>query len=84
MEALREHIKTLRGDSENEGVLGISPDKLDSETAFYWCNLGQHLKSLGVEGEELLDKLLPEVSGFCDYIQRYEQVAVLSTLNTCD
>ena len=26
---------------------------------------------MGVDGEELLDELLPEVSGFCKYIQGY-------------
>lgn len=49
----------------------INYKSLDAETAFYWRCLGEHAKFMGVDGEELLDELLPEVSGFCKYIQGY-------------
>lgn len=29
---------------------------------------------MGVDGEALLDELLPEVSGFCKYVQGYESI----------
>lgn len=50
----------------------ISYEVLDAEIALYWRCLGEHFKSMAVDGEALLDELLPEVSVFCKYVQGYE------------
>ena len=71
-------IESLKKEQEGEGPVQINYKSLDAETAFYWRCLGEHAKSMGVDGEELLDELLPEVSGFCKYIQEY--VHSLSTI----
>lgn len=69
MEDLLEHIALLKKGQEDEGPVRIDYNSLDAETAFYWRCLGEHVKSMGVDGEQFLDELLPEVSGFCMYIQ---------------
>jgi condensin complex subunit 3 len=68
-EELQDQIKSLKSDPTLPGPVNIPYDDLDCESAFYWRCLGQHIKSLGVEGEDLLDLLLPEVSGYCQYLQ---------------
>jgi len=70
-EDLQVCIESLKKEQEGEGPVQINYKSLDAETAFYWRCLGEHAKSMGVDGEELLDELLPEVSGFCKYIQEY-------------
>lgn len=70
-EDLKVYAESLKKGQEDEGPVRINYDTLDAETAFYWRCLGEHAKSMGVDGEELLDELLPEVSGFCKYIQGY-------------
>ena len=70
-EDLKIYAESLKKGQEDEGPVRINYDTLDAETAFYWRCLGEHVKSMGVDGEELLDELLPEVSGFCKYIQGY-------------
>ncbi|XP_078359066.1 condensin complex subunit 3-like [Oculina patagonica] len=70
-EDLPGYVDTLKKGQEEEGPVRISYEALDVETAFYWRCLGEHFKSMGVDGEELLDDLLPEVSEFCKYIQGY-------------
>nr|XP_006813156.1 PREDICTED: condensin complex subunit 3-like [Saccoglossus kowalevskii] len=49
----------------------IDEDSLDCESALYWKCLCQHIKSLGDAGDEYLEKLLPTLSQFCDYVQSY-------------
>ena len=72
MEDLQGYIDSLKKGQQEEGPVKISYENLDAETAFYWRCLGEHLKFIGVNGEALLDELLPEVSVFCKYIQGYE------------
>ena len=66
---LQEYVNLLRKEQEDEGPVRIDYNSLNAETAFCWRCLGEHAKSMGVDGEQLLDQLLPEVSGFCKYIQ---------------
>lgn len=70
-EDLQVYIEILK--KGQEGPVQINYDTLDVETAFFWRCLGEHAKSMGVDGEELLDELLPEVLAFCKYIQGYAQ-----------
>ncbi|XP_071828621.1 condensin complex subunit 3-like [Apostichopus japonicus] len=49
----------------------IPSDKLDSEAVLYWKCMCAHFTSLEVRGEEQMDKVLPSVSDFCDYIHTY-------------
>ncbi|XP_031571204.1 condensin complex subunit 3-like [Actinia tenebrosa] len=72
-EDLQDQISSLKSDTNQSGPISIPYDQLDCETAFYWRCLGEHIKSLGVEGEDLLDLLLPEVSVFCQYVQGYTE-----------
>ncbi|CAH1247094.1 NCAPG [Branchiostoma lanceolatum] len=45
-------------------------ESLSCESALYWRCLCQYVKSLGTEGEEYLDRLLPNLTALCDYVQR--------------
>lgn len=76
VEDLLEHIALLKKGQQDEGPVRIDYNSLDSETAFYWRCLGEHVKSMGVDGEQFLDELLPEVSGFCTYIQGYVEFSL--------
>jgi condensin complex subunit 3 len=49
----------------------IPLDKLTSENALYWQCLAQHLHAKGEELEEELDKIIPNLTPFCQYIRRY-------------
>lgn len=71
-EDLKFYIDSLKKERGEQGPVRVSYETLDAETAFYWRCLGEHFKSMGTDGEALLDELLPEVSGFCKYIQGYE------------
>lgn len=77
-EDLQAYIESLKKGEEEKGPVRIKYDTLDAETAFYWRCLGEHVKSMGVDGEELLDELLPEVSGFCKYIQGFVESSLCS------
>ncbi|EDV20086.1 uncharacterized protein TRIADDRAFT_32599, partial [Trichoplax adhaerens] len=46
-------------------------DSVTSEIVLYWRCLTQHLNSIENHGEEYLDKILPELSVFCEYIKRF-------------
>lgn len=80
-EDLQMYINLLKKGQEEEGPVRIKYETLDAETAFYWRCLGEHVKTMGVDGEELLDELLPEVSGFCKYIQRYVFCMTVKAVN---
>ncbi|XP_039258704.2 condensin complex subunit 3-like [Styela clava] len=54
----------------NENNL-ISFDILTPESALYWCELCQFLRSKGVDCEEHLEKLLPSLTEFCEYLELY-------------
>ena len=71
-EDLKFCIDSLKKEQGEEGPVRVSYETLDAETAFYWRCLGEDFKSMAMDGEALLDELLPEVSGFCKYIQGYE------------
>lgn len=79
-EDLEVYINSLK-EGQEEGPVRISYETLDAEKAFYWRCLGEHFKSVGMDGEPLLDELLPEVSGFCKYIQGYESLTVNYTVS---
>ena len=80
-EDLQMYINLLKKGQEEEGPVRIKYETLDAETAFYWRCLGEHVKTMGVDGEELLDELLPEVSGFCKYIQGYVFCMTVKAVN---
>lgn len=48
----------------------IPLDALTCENVLYWRALCEFVKSKGEEGEELLDKLLPEPALFAEYLYR--------------
>lgn len=48
----------------------IPLDALTCENILYWRALCEFVKSKGDEGEELLDKLLPEPALFAEYLYR--------------
>ena len=83
-EDLQMYINLLKNGQEEEGPVRIKYETLDAETAFYWRCLGEHVKTMGVDGEELLDELLPEVSGFCKYIQGYVFCMTVKAVNYMD
>lgn len=81
-EDLQTYINFLKkGQEDEEGPVRIKYETLDAETAFYWRCIGEHVKTMGVDGEELLDELLPEVSGFCKYIQGYVFCMTVKAVN---
>uniref|UniRef100_A0A4W3HT39 Non-SMC condensin I complex, subunit G n=1 Tax=Callorhinchus milii TaxID=7868 RepID=A0A4W3HT39_CALMI len=49
----------------------ISAENLTCENALYWRCLCQFMKSKGDEGEEALEKLLPEAAIYAAYLLRY-------------
>ncbi|XP_019644482.1 PREDICTED: condensin complex subunit 3-like [Branchiostoma belcheri] len=51
----------------------IPLDSLTCESALYWRCLCQYVKSLGTDGEEYLDRLLPNLTALCDYVQSHLQ-----------
>ena len=48
----------------------IPQEKLDCERALLWQCLVEHCVSLGTKGQDALDMILPEISAFCEYLQR--------------
>ena len=48
----------------------LSRGLMNSEEVFYWSCLCRYLHGRGVEGQEGLEIILPNLSEFCDYIQR--------------
>lgn len=73
---LLEHVSELKPDTQNpadcvaDGKL-LSYDSLTAETSYFWFLLCQHIRQQGVDFEDVLEQILPEMSAFCDYIQRY-------------
>ncbi|XP_062622300.1 condensin complex subunit 3-like [Saccostrea cucullata] len=57
----------------------IGQDKLTSENAMYWQAVCKHIHSLGVDGDEFLDKVLPNCLEFCQYIRQYVDTLKEST-----
>ncbi|XP_006884592.1 PREDICTED: condensin complex subunit 3 [Elephantulus edwardii] len=51
----------------------IPVETLTPELALYWRVLCEHLKSKGDEGEEFLEKILPEPVIYAEYLQSYIQ-----------
>jgi condensin complex subunit 3 len=58
----------------------IPLEKLTSENALYWRCLAQYLHAEGAEVEEELDKIIPNLTPFCQYIRRYISSFVHCTL----
>ncbi|XP_014662926.1 PREDICTED: condensin complex subunit 3-like [Priapulus caudatus] len=54
----------------NESLV-IEEANLNSEVATYWQCVCSHLKSLGVTGEEQMERLLPDLTQFCNYMRQY-------------
>jgi len=48
----------------------IAGDKLSCETAVYWRSLCEHLRSLGAEADEFLDKVLPTGVVYAKFLRR--------------
>jgi hypothetical protein len=68
-DALSFHVKLLK---ESMGGAGrtIPLDQLDCDRVVFWQCLVEHCVSLGTNGQDKLDAILPEISEFCEYIQR--------------
>ncbi|ELT89300.1 hypothetical protein CAPTEDRAFT_225765 [Capitella teleta] len=49
--------------------LCIPIEKLNCESALYWRCLTEHLRGLGSEGEEFMEKIIPTLSQYCAYVQ---------------
>ena len=49
----------------------IPLEKLTSENALYWRCLAQYLHAEGAEVEEELDKIITNLTPFCQYVRRY-------------
>ena len=58
----------------------IPLELLRCEEAFYWRCLSHYLHSKGVKGDELLESIVPTISNFCDYIERYACTRKLNTV----
>lgn len=56
--------------------LTIPLDRLNCESALYWQCLCEYLRGLGSEGEEFLEKILPSITDFCRYLQKYVSLSV--------
>ena len=67
-------IARLVSDEDNVVVYGKAKipteSSLTSEMIVYWRCLTQHLNDIGNYGEEYLERILPELSVFCEYIKR--------------
>lgn len=62
-------MKLLKESMEEAGRT-IPLEKLDCERALFWQCLVEHCVSLGTKGQDAVDAILPEISHFCEYIQR--------------
>ena len=52
-------------------VLKLIPRNfMNSEEVFYWSCVSQYLYKKGLQGLEGLEKIIPTLSEFCDYIMR--------------
>jgi len=49
----------------------IDFEKLNPESAVYWSQLCEYMKTKGADGEVYLDDIMPTVVVFCDYMQEY-------------
>lgn len=49
----------------------IPREELTCEKVIYWKSLCKHVQGVGVEGEEFLEKILPNCIVFCEYIKSY-------------
>lgn len=67
------HVKALldlaQTPSEGATIKMVPYENLTPENVFYWYMMVKHLKTLGEEGELLLQAILPELTNFCEYIQ---------------
>lgn len=54
----------------NENLL-IPQESLTCEKVTYWKTLCKHVHGVGAEGEEFLERILPNSIVFCDYIKNY-------------
>ena len=67
-DALTCHIKSLKEFMEDRT---IPLEKLDCDRVLFWQCLVEHCVSLGTDGQDKLDSILPEISDFCEYILSY-------------
>lgn len=61
------HIDTLKEFMKGQTVL---LENLNCERALFWQCLVGYCVSLGTKGQSALDEILPEISEFCQYIER--------------
>jgi len=77
IEKMESHVKALVDIAETSNEEGpikmVSHQLLTPENVYYWHMVCKHLKELGEEGELLLQKVLPELTNFCEYVQSYAE-----------
>lgn len=48
----------------------VPEEELTCESALYWQSVCKYFHSLGADGEEFVEKVMPAVVDFCAYMQR--------------
>jgi len=56
-------------------------EKLSCESTVYWRSLCEHLRSLGTEADEFLDKVLPTGVIYAKFLRR--SVSVMEMMSVC-
>jgi len=54
----------------------MAADKLSCESTVYWRSLCEHLRSLGTDSDEFLDKVLPTGIVYAKFLRRSVSVRV--------
>ena len=74
-ESDKENVSSIDNTARSKMCLSISHTVpiqfLSSEVSFYWRCLCKYLRSLGPGGEPLIERLLPSISEYCEYLIRY-------------
>jgi len=55
-------------------------EKLSCESTVYWRSLCEHLKSLGTESDEFLDKVLPTGVVYAKFLRRCVSVRIMAAV----
>lgn len=61
-------VDTFKNDTYSSQSRTVPIQFLSAEVAFYWRCLCKYLKSLGAKGEHLMDRVLPSISEYCEYL----------------
>ena len=70
-------VDTFKNDTYSSQSRTVPIQFLSAEVAFYWRCLCKYLKSLGAKGEHLMDRVLPSISEYCEYLVRCVCVVVM-------